>query len=62
MNMIDFHSIYTLIALVVFVGICIWAWSHKRKKYFSEAEQLPFADEEISEKSVQALQQENKHE
>ncbi len=63
MNVIDFHSYYTLLMLIVFIGICFWAWSSKRKKFFSEAANLPFADEEISAHSAQKLQEEeNKHE
>jgi len=63
MDVIDFHSYYTLLMLIVFIGICFWAWSSKRKKFFSEAANLPFADEEISAHSVLKLQEEeNKHE
>ena len=51
MNVIDFHSFYTLLMLVVFVGICIWAWSSKRKKNFNEASMLPFADNQIAQRS-----------
>ena len=63
MNITDFHSFYTLLMLIVFIGICFWAWSSKRKKFFSDAANLPFADEEISDRSVLRLQEEeNKHE
>jgi len=60
MNVIDFHSYYTLLMLIVFIGICFWAWSKKRNKFFSEAANLPFADEEISAKSVLKLQEKEK--
>ena len=61
MNTIDFHSYYTLLMLVVFVGICIWAWSSKRNKFFSDAANLPFADEETSDRSVLKLQEEEEN-
>jgi cytochrome c oxidase cbb3-type subunit 4 len=61
MNVIDFHSFYTLLMLVVFVGICIWAWSSKRKKFFNDAANLPFADEETSDRSVLKLQEEEEN-
>jgi len=32
---------------VTFIGICIWAWSGKRKADFDEAANLPFADEHL---------------
>ena len=52
MDMINFHSWYTLLAFIVFIGICFWAWSKKRQGIFSEAANLPFADDEISNRSA----------
>jgi cytochrome c oxidase cbb3-type subunit 4 len=42
----DARSIVTLICLLAFVGIVIWAYSARRKSDFDEAAMLPFADEE----------------
>jgi cytochrome c oxidase cbb3-type subunit 4 len=39
-------SLWTLLLLVVFLGIVIWAWNSKRKKSFDEASRLPLADDE----------------
>ena len=39
------HSIWTVLMLVLFIGICLWAWSSRRKGAFDDAAQLPFADE-----------------
>jgi len=39
-------SLWTLLLLVVFLGIVIWAWSGKRKKSFDEASRLPLTDDE----------------
>ncbi|NOY67624.1 MAG: CcoQ/FixQ family Cbb3-type cytochrome c oxidase assembly chaperone [Gammaproteobacteria bacterium] len=60
MTMADFHSYYTVLILIVFIGIWFWAWSGKRKRFFNEAANLPFADEEISERSALKLQEEEK--
>ncbi len=49
MDIITFHSIYTVVMLTIFVGIFLWAWSSKQKKRFEEAANLPFADEEQEE-------------
>lgn len=35
----------TLLIMLAFVALVIWAYSGKRKKNFDEAAQLPFADE-----------------
>lgn len=39
------ESIWTLVLLVVFVAIVIWAWSSKRKKAFDEAARMALDDE-----------------
>jgi len=42
----DARSILTLICMLTFIGIVIWAYSARRKSDFDEAAMLPFADEE----------------
>lgn len=39
------RGIITLVLLLAFIGIVIWAYSAKRKSAFDEAAQLPLADE-----------------
>ncbi|HEY9036179.1 MAG TPA: cbb3-type cytochrome c oxidase subunit 3 [Pseudomonadales bacterium] len=39
------QGIGTLLAIIAFSGVCIWAWSDKRKAEFEEAANLPFADD-----------------
>lgn len=40
------QSIWTVVVLVLFVGIVIWAWSGKQKERFDEAANIPFADDD----------------
>ena len=40
------QSIWTLVVLVLFIGIVIWAWSSKRKKEFDEAANIPFDEDD----------------
>lgn len=40
------HGLWTLLILVVFVGIIRWAYSGKQKKRFEEAAQLPLEEDE----------------
>lgn len=40
------RGIFTLVMLILFVALCFWAWSSKRKADFDEASQLPFSDDE----------------
>ena len=42
------QAVWTVVAMVFFIGIVIWAWSGKRKKDFDEASRLPLDDDEIS--------------
>ncbi len=41
------RSIHTVLMFVVFIGICVWAYSGRRKRAFEEAANLPFADEDL---------------
>ncbi len=46
MDINDFRSAFTVIMLVLFVGIWIWAWQPQRKKDFDQAANLPFEHED----------------
>ena len=52
-------SIWTIVVLVLFVGIVIWAWSGKRKQAFDEAAHLPFDEEDSV--PVNKIPKENSH-
>ena len=36
----DWMGIATLLAFIAFIGVCVWAWSDKRKAGFEEAANL----------------------
>ncbi len=42
------RGVFTLIMLLLFVGICFWAYSSRRRKDFDEAAQLPLQGDEGS--------------
>ena len=46
MDINDLRGLSTLFLMVSFIGLCVWAYSGKRKAQFDEAANLPFADEE----------------
>jgi len=46
MDINTLRGLATLFVLIAFISICLWAYSSKRKKDFSEAAQLPFADDD----------------
>lgn len=39
-------GLWTIIAMIAFLGVCFWAYSSKRREDFDEAANLPFSDEE----------------
>ncbi len=41
----DWRGVFTLVMLVLFIAICVWAWSSRRKADFDAAAQLPLDDE-----------------
>ena len=50
--------VWTLVVLVLFVGIVIWAWSGKRKQDFDEAANIPFTEDG---KPTEKTSKENSH-
>ena len=39
------HAIWTVVLMVLFIGIVVWAWSGKRKARFDAAARLPFDED-----------------
>jgi cytochrome c oxidase cbb3-type subunit 4 len=59
MDLNDFRAWHTVVLMLVFIGIIVWAFSKKRKSSFDEAANLPFADEN---QDKATLQKEKNHE
>jgi len=51
MEINDIRAWHTVVLLILFVGIVIWAYSKRRKRDFDEAANLPFADDDIDQNS-----------
>ncbi|MBX3610280.1 MAG: cbb3-type cytochrome c oxidase subunit 3 [Hydrogenophaga sp.] len=45
MDINTLRSVVTVISLLAFLGIVVWAWSRRNQARFEEAAQLPFQDE-----------------
>jgi cytochrome c oxidase cbb3-type subunit IV len=45
MDINDMRSAVTLVSLLIFVGIVVWAWSKRNQADFDEAARLPFKDD-----------------
>ena len=46
MDVNDLRSVVTVVSLIAFLGIVVWAWSRSNRAGFDEAAQLPFAEEQ----------------
>lgn len=53
MDINEFRAWHTVILLIIFIGIVVWAYSKRRKSAFDEAANLPFADEEQHQATVE---------
>jgi len=56
MDINDLRGISTGLLLVSFLGLIVWAYSHKRKQSFDEAANLPFADEDMNKRTMKEVQ------
>jgi cytochrome c oxidase cbb3-type subunit 4 len=45
MDLTLIDSILTIVVMLVFIGIVLWAWSGKRKQQFDEAASIPFNED-----------------
>ncbi len=45
MSFTFFQSIWTIVVMITFLGIVVWAFSSKRKAAFDEAARLPFEED-----------------
>ena len=46
MDYVNILSIWTIVVMVLFIGIVLWAWSGKRKQSFDEAANIPFDEDD----------------
>ncbi len=52
MDINTLRGISTILVMIAFIGICLWAYSSKRKSKFDDAANLPFEDEEIAKRTT----------
>ena len=52
MDINTLRGLSTILVMIVFVGICLWAYSGSKRKDFDQASNLPFEDDDIAERSL----------
>lgn len=45
MNFGLLQGIWTIMVMVFFLGVVVWAWGKKRKKEFDDAAMIPFRED-----------------
>jgi cytochrome c oxidase cbb3-type subunit 4 len=58
MDVIFLRSLITLLCFGAFIGIVWWAYSGRQRQRFEEAANLPFADDDMQQQSVNAQRHE----
>ncbi|ARU56325.1 MAG: cbb3-type cytochrome c oxidase subunit 3 [Pseudomonadales bacterium] len=46
------RGISTILVMIAFIGVCLWAYSSRRKSQFDEASNLPFDDDDIDARTL----------
>ena len=59
MDLTLLQSFWTIVVMVAFIGIVIWAWSGKRKQRFEDAANIPFTEDE--QPKSDSMSKENSH-
>lgn len=52
MDINTLRGLSTILVMIVFVGICLWAYSSSKRKDFDDAANLPFDDDDIAERTL----------
>ena len=52
MDINTLRGLSTILVGIVFLGICLWAYSSAKKKDFDDASNLPFDDDEIEKRTL----------
>jgi cytochrome c oxidase cbb3-type subunit 4 len=52
----DMRVIITVVSFIVFLLIVLWAYSGRQKTRFDEAANLPFADDDMQQRTVEQRQ------
>lgn len=51
------RTVFVVLGLLCFLGICFWAWSAHAKQGFEEAARLPFSEDDDAVSSTNAANQ-----
>jgi len=59
MDINTLRGLSTILVMIVFLGICLWAYSSSKKEDFDDAANLPFQDEDIAKRTLSEKERNN---
>ncbi|MFT6029658.1 MAG: cytochrome c oxidase cbb3-type subunit 4 [Oleiphilaceae bacterium] len=59
MDINTLRGLSTILVMIVFIGICLWAFNGRKKKDFDDAANLPFQDDEIAQRTLSETKRKN---
>ncbi len=59
MDINTLRGLSTILVMIVFLGICLWAFSSKKKDDFDDAANLPFEDDKIAKRTLSEKERKN---
>ncbi len=48
----QFQIVWTIVVMIIFIGIVLWAWSGRRKESFNEAANNPLEEENFLQEEI----------
>ncbi len=48
----QFQIVWTIVVMIIFVAIVLWAWSGRRKESFDEAANIPLEEENLLQEEI----------
>ena len=52
----QFQIVWTIVVLIIFIGIVLWAWSGRRKESFNEAANIPLEEENFLQEEIKTAE------
>jgi cytochrome c oxidase cbb3-type subunit 4 len=52
----QFQIVWTIVVMIIFIGIVLWAWSGRRKESFNEAANIPLEEENFLQEEIKTAE------
>ena len=52
----QFQIVWTIVVMIIFIGIVLWGWSGRRKESFNEAANIPLEEENFLQEEIKTAE------